>query len=44
LKLFLTKIRPILPLTEVSLVGPKGLMKRSGDPFFDRWKMFLPKC
>ena len=30
LKIFLTKIRPIVPLTEAPLVRPKGLMKGRG--------------
>ena len=43
LKFFLTKIRTTVPLTEAPLVRPKCLTKGSGDLFFDRKKMFLPK-
>ena len=40
LKIFLTKIRPTLPLTDAPLVRPKGLTKGRGDWFH---QYFPPK-
>ena len=43
LKIFLTKIRPVVSLMKVPLVRLKGLTKQRGVPFFDRWRMFPSK-
>ena len=44
LKLFLTKIRPTILLTETPLVSVRGLTGDVETHDFDVSKTFLPKC
>ena len=43
LKIFLTKIRPTVPLIEVPLVRPNDLAKGGGVPPYPKYFFFSPK-